>query len=100
NAIKFKNKYYQPYLNNELKCFLPKTECLVINAFNDDLIVSIDENIYELKELSRNERFSKEFDEVPVVIERKKYIPPMNHPWKCKSFKQYIKKAHTTHVYA
>ncbi|MEG2487184.1 MAG: ISNCY family transposase, partial [Cetobacterium sp.] len=99
NAIKFKNKYYQPYLNNELKCFLPKTECLVINAFNDDLIVSIDENIYELKELSRNERFSKEFDEVPIVIERKKYIPPMNHPWKCKSFKQHIKKAHTTHVY-
>ncbi len=45
NAIKFKNKYYQPYLNNELKCFLPKTECLVINAFNGDLLVSIDEEI-------------------------------------------------------
>ena len=27
NSIKFKNKYYQPYFNNELKCFLPKTEC-------------------------------------------------------------------------
>ena len=25
NAIKFKNKYYQPYLNDELKCFMPKT---------------------------------------------------------------------------
>jgi hypothetical protein len=56
NSIKFKNKYYQPYLNNELKCFKPKTEVLVINAFNNDLIVSIDENVYELKELSRNGR--------------------------------------------
>ena len=24
NSIKFQNKYYQPYLNNELKCFSPK----------------------------------------------------------------------------
>ena len=45
---------------------MPKTECLVIKAFNGDLLVSIDEKIYELKELSRNERFSKKFDEIPV----------------------------------
>ena len=25
NSIKYYGKYYQPYLNNELKCFLPKT---------------------------------------------------------------------------
>ena len=24
NSIKYKNKYYQPYLNNELKCFVQK----------------------------------------------------------------------------
>ena len=85
--IKFKNKYYQPYLDNELKCFKPKTEVLVINAFNNDLIVSIDEKVYELKELSRNERFSKEFDEVPIIKEKTKYIPPMTHPWKIEYFK-------------
>jgi hypothetical protein len=69
NSIKFKNKYYQPYLNNELKCFKPKTEVLVINAFNNDLIVSIDENVYELKELSRNERFSKEIYSTYSVVD-------------------------------
>ena len=45
NSIKYENKYYQPYLNNELKCFIPKTEVLVINAFNGDLLVTIDEQV-------------------------------------------------------
>ena len=100
NAIKFKNKYYQPYLNNEIKCFMPKTECLVIESFNKDLLVTIDEKVYELKELSRNERFSKEFDTLPEVKERKRYIPPMTHPWKYESFKKQIQKAHYQHKYA
>lgn len=100
NAIKYKNKYYQPYLNNELKCFIPKTEVLVINAFNNDLLVTINEKVYELKELSRNERFSKEFDVIPEIKIKKTYIPPMSHPWKVTSFKKQIKKAHTNRVYA
>lgn len=101
NSIKFNNKYYQPYLEGELKCFLPKTEVLVIKAFDGNLVVAIDEQVYELKELSRNERFSKEFDEVPELIkEKKKYIPPMSHPWKIDYYNKQIKKAHTQHVYA
>ena len=100
NSIKYHNKYYQPYLNNELKCFMPKTECLVINAFNGELLVSIDEQILELKELARNERFSKELDEPVKVKEKKKYIPPMTHPWKLDSFKKQLQKSHYQHQYA
>ena len=100
NSIKFKNKYYQPYFNNELKCFLPKTECLVIESFSGELLVTIDEKVFELKELSRNERFSKEFDEVKEIKSKTKYIPPMSHPWKLESFKKQLEKAHTNHVYA
>ena len=100
NAIKFKNKYYQPYLGNELKCFKPKTECLVIKSFNNDLLVTIDDTVYELRELSRNERFSKDFDIEVEPKEKKKYIPPMTHPWRISQFKKQLKKAHTTHVYA
>ena len=100
NSIKYNNKYYQPYLNNQIKCFLPKTECLVINAYNGDLLVSIDEQILELKELSRNERFSKEFNEDITKEEvKKKYIPPMTHPWKCVEFKRQIQRAHYQHKY-
>lgn len=100
NSIKYYGKYYQPYLNNQIKCFSPKTECLVIKAFNGELLVSIDEQVLELKELSRNEKFSKEFNEVTEVKDKKKYIPPMSHPWKLASFKKQIQKAHTNHVYA
>ncbi len=100
SSIKYQNKYYQPYLDNKLKCFMPKTECLVIKAFNGELLITIDEQILELKELNRNERFSKEFNEKDEVKERTKYIPPMTHPWKLASFKKQLQKAHTNHVYA
>lgn len=100
NAIKFKNKYYQPYLNNELKCFLPKTECLVIESFQGDLLVSIDEKIYEMKELIRNAKYSKEFETIPIVKEKKKYIPPMTHPWKTTTFKKQLQQSHYQHTFA
>lgn len=100
NSIKYQNKYYQPYLNNGLKCFMPKTEVLVIKAFNGELLVTIDEQVLELKELTRNQRFSKEFDEITEVKEKKKYIPPMNHPWKLESFKKQYNNSHYQHIYA
>lgn len=100
NSIKYYGQYYQPYLNNELKCFVPKTDCLVIKAFNGNLLVTIDEQVLELKELSRNERFSKNFDEIVEKKEKKKYIPPMSHPWKLKSFLKQIEKSHNQHQYA
>ncbi len=100
NSIKFNKEYYQPYSNNELKCFLPKTECLVIKAFNGDLLVTIDEKVYELRKLQRNTSSSKEFDEIVQVKEKKKYIPPMTHPWKLASFKKQLHKSHYQHQYA
>lgn len=100
NSIKYHNSYYQPYSDGKLKCFLPKTECLVIKAFDGKLLVTIDEQVLELRELSRNEKFSKEFDELVDIKETKKYIPPMSHPWKLASFKKQMQRAHTNHVYA
>ena len=100
NSIKYNNKYYQPYEDGKLKCFLPKTECLVIKAYNDDLLVTIDDSIYELRELSRNERFSKEFDDISEQKkQKKKYIPPMSHPYKAESFKRQMRQAHLKHIY-
>lgn len=64
NAIKFKNKYYQPYLNNEEKCFKPKTECLVIKSFKNSLLVTIDDKVYELRGLNKNALMSDQFDDI------------------------------------
>ena len=101
NSIKYKNQYYQPFENNQLKCFKPKTECLVIKAFNGDLLVTVDEKIYELKKLESHEKSSKEFDNMVEFKETNtKYIPPMTHPWKLASFKKQLKKAHIQRIYA
>lgn len=101
NAIKYKNEYYQPYEDNQLKCFRPKTECLVIKAFDEILFVTIDEKVYELRKLETHKKISKEFDYVDEKKEeKKKYVPPMAHPWKLDSFKKQMKKAHTQHIYA
>ena len=73
----------------------------VIKTLNGELLVTIDEQVLELKELIRNKRFSKEFEEQPEVIkEKKKYIPPMSHPWKLKSFLKQMEQSHKQHQYA
>ena len=101
NSIKYKNEYYQPYENNQLKCFRAKTECLVIKAFNGELFVTIDEKIYELRKLETHKKYSKDFDITTEVQKQpKKYIPPMTHPWKLASFKKQLEKAHTQRIYA
>ena len=100
NSIKYKNEYYQPYENGQLKCFRAKTECLVINALDGQLLVTIGEKIYELRKLQTHKKISENFD-VPVeeVQTKPKYIPPMSHPWKLSSFKKQMKKAHTQGIY-
>ena len=100
NSIKYKNKYYQPYLNDELKCFKPKTECLVIKAYNGDLLVSIDERVFELKKLERNKRFSENFNEIDSTPKSKAHIPDMQHPWKIAEFRKQQRRARLQHLYA
>ena len=101
NSIKYYNNYYQPYENGQLKCFRAKTECLVIKAFDGELFVTIGEKIYELRKLETHEKYSKEFDDVLVEKkEKKKYIPPMSHPWKLEAFKEQIRKSHEERKYA
>lgn len=37
-------------------------DMLHIKVFNNDLLVTIDEQVFELKELQRNKTYSKKFD--------------------------------------
>lgn len=102
SSIKFKNEYYQAYdETNKLTCFLNHTEGLVIEAFNKELYVTVDDHIYELRKKEKHKKISTNFDvkeETPK--EKKKYIPPMSHPWKSASFKRQMEKAHAKHAYA
>jgi len=102
SSIKFKNDYYQAYdSNGKLTCFMNHTECLVIEAFNKELYITVDDHIYELRRKEEHKKLSTNFDtEKESIKKRKKYIPPMSHPWKAASFKRQMEKAHTKHVYA
>ena len=65
------------------------------------MFVTIGEKIYELRKLETHEKYSKDFDIIPETKkEKKKYIPPMSHPWKLASFLKQLEKAHTQRVYA
>ena len=82
NSIKFKGKYYQPYNNkNQLQCFISGTECLVIEAFNGSLLVTINNEVYLLNELKKHKQFSIKLDNLIDKLDPKKvYIPKMSHP--------------------
>ncbi len=69
------------------------TEVLVIQAFDGELYVSIEDRLYRVRQLASHELKSAEFDisDQPKK-ETRKYIPPMSHPWKAASFNRYLAK--------
>lgn len=65
------------------------------------MFVTIVEKIYELRKLEIQEKYSKEFDDVPVKEkENKKYVPAISHPWKLEAFKEQIRNPHEERKYA
>lgn len=97
SSIKYKNNYYRAFdSDGQLRCFRPKTECLVIQAFDGQLLMSVDEQVYALEKLESHERYSTEFDyDAPVKEPKKRYVPPMSHPWKRSSFLLQQQRAHS-----
>lgn len=94
HCIRFKNKYYLPTSDKGAKFYFGnRTDCMVIEAFDKNLYVNIHDNLYLMEEIPEHERFSKEFDNVePKKRTKKKYIPPMSHPWKQLSYQRYADK--------
>lgn len=92
HSIKYKNNYYIPVdSRNEKQYFNSKTKCMVIQTFDDELLVNIDDIIYGLAKIEKHEITSKEFDSATIATkEPKKYIPPITHPWKQASFNRYL----------
>ena len=91
--FKYKNKSYIPINSFGKAVYYPiKTEIRVIEAFDGNLYVSIENNIFSTRVLEKRELESIEFD-VPILKDTKpKYIPPMSHPWRKNSFLKYISK--------
>ena len=62
--------------------------------------MSIDEKVFELRELARNKRFSESFNEVDNTPKSKAHIPDMRHPWKMEQFRKQQRRARLQNLYA
>lgn len=103
HCIKFENKYFKLFDSNGFPVYYHKgTQGIVIRAFNKELYFCVGEIVYALEEIPKHEHKSKNFDfDTKIEKPRKKYIPPMSHPWKQASFEKFInKQAHRVGVTA
>ncbi|QBE94809.1 hypothetical protein PMF13cell1_02832 [Blautia producta] len=94
SCLKYHNDYYLPVDANGHAVYHRKsTSVMVIKAFDGALYSCIGEQVYSLEKLPEHHLASKAFD-LAVLPEKpkKKYIPPMSHPWKKASFDKYMKK--------
>lgn len=95
HCIRFQSKYYFPVTENgDRRYFARKTDCMVIESFDRQFLANIADKLYLMEEVPKHELVSKEFDapkEAPKK-EKKKYIPPMNHPWRKDSIANYAAK--------
>ena len=94
HCIRFNNRYYRMLNGKGMQEHYRKgTKVMVIQAFDGALFCSVnDEKVYALDEIPERERKSKELDaDYEKPEPKKKYIPPMNHPWRSKSFWKFVK---------
>lgn len=93
HSIKYKNRTYKLLDKNGNEIFYGKgTKCLVIETFNNQLYVSIDNEIYALEEILERYERSSNFDETEEIKPIKRKIPNMKHVWRRKSFEQFVEK--------
>ncbi len=94
HSIRLDNKYYQPTDEyGKPVHFYQGTEALVIKAFDQKIYTTINDTVYLLEEIPSHARKSKNFDFESTETKpkvKKKYIPPMSHPWKGPSYQRYL----------
>ena len=86
HSIQFRNNYYSMVDKQGSKvCYRKGTKVLVIKAFDGSLFCCANDNaVYALEQIPLRAEKSKELDpDVQPPKTKKRYIPPMNHPWRC-----------------
>ncbi len=94
HCIQFDSRYYR-MLNargNQVH-YRKGTKVMVIRAFDGCLYCNVnDKDIYALEEIPKQAKKSKEFDsDYKQPKPKKRYIPPMDHPWRSKAFWKFVK---------
>ena len=92
HCIRFENHYYRMLDSRGLQVHFRKgTKVMAIKAFDGEKYCCVnDRDIYALEEIPAHEEKSKEIDsDYEAPNPRKRYIPPMNHPWRRAAFRKF-----------
>ena len=93
HCVQLAKHYYRMLDSRGLQVHFRKgTKVMTIKAFDGAMYCCVnDKEIYALDEIPMREKKSKEFDsDYEEPKPKKKYIPPMNHPWRRKAFKKFV----------
>lgn len=93
HCIRFQNQHYRMLDNRGLQVhYRNGTKTMVIQAFDGSLYCCVnDKEIYALEKVPERYPSSKNLDaEQPAQNPKKKYIPPMNHPWRRSAFRKFV----------
>ena len=84
SSIKYNGKYYIPINpeTGELVYFKYRTNAIFIITYNAEYWCEIENNYYKLVELENRDTTMKKEINNNKPIEKKKYIPPQDHPWR------------------
>ena len=87
HCIKFNKTYYKTMDARGLQTYYLKgTKGLVIQTFDNRLLFSTNEKIYELDPVPEHQKQSKDFDYISTETPIKRNIPSPRHPWKSDTF--------------
>lgn len=87
HCIKFNKTYYKTMDSRGLQAhYLKGTKGLVIQTFDNRLLFSTNDKIYELDPIPEHEKQSKEFDYTTAEKPKKRNIPSPRHPWRSDTF--------------
>ncbi len=95
HCIQFKNHYYRMLDNQGIQIHYKKgTKVMVVQAFDGSMYCCVnDKDVHALDEIPERETKSKEFDtDYKKPTPKKRYIPPMNHPWRRSAFGKFVRK--------
>ncbi len=77
STITYYGKKYFSYKNNKVQYIQPRIDIIVLKSFINELFLSYNNQIYELKEIVPKS-IIKEY----LIKTKKVYIPNKDHPWK------------------
>ncbi len=92
HSIRCDNVFYKLIDFNGLPVYYHnKTPALVIKAFDSNFFASVCDKTYALEIIPDHELTSRNFTfDYVAVSPRKRYVPPMSHPWKHSTFDKFV----------